>query len=199
MVEFDNLYTIEQVGVWWASHQHTFSVDLSIDGNNWITVIPSRISANSEGSTPVYELFPITPMLAKYIRINIETTSAPSSHIFQSSVAELEAYMMPPTGINDICIEVPNFYKLHPNYPNPFNPVTTISYDLPERRAVNLAIFDLLGREVLTLENGVVEPGYHTMQWDGLDNAGQPVAAGVYLYRLKAGDFTQMRKMVLMK
>ncbi len=91
-IEFDQIYAIDSVGVLWASHQHTFSISLSTDGNSWTTVVPSRLSNNSEGSQPVHESFTISSTNAKYIKIDITTTSAPYSHIFQASVGELEAY-----------------------------------------------------------------------------------------------------------
>jgi len=91
-VKFDKVYEIEQVGVWWASHKHTFSIELSLDGNNWTEVVSSRSSNNSEGSAPVHELFPIDLTKAQYIKLKISSTSAPSSHIFQASVGEIEAF-----------------------------------------------------------------------------------------------------------
>lgn len=91
-IEFDKTYTIDSVGIWWASHRHTFSISVSTDGTNWNTVVPSRVSINSEGSQPVHESFSISSASAKYIKIDITTTSAPASHIFQASVGELEAF-----------------------------------------------------------------------------------------------------------
>jgi hypothetical protein len=90
-------------------------------------------------------------------------------------------------------------FALHQNYPNPFNPSTTIRYDLRERAQVSLVIYDLLGREVRQLVNSVQESGYKTIIWDGKDAQGQRVPAGVYLYRLKAGDFVQTRKLAVLK
>ena len=91
-VEFDQVYNIDVIGIWWGSHQHDFSISLSLDGNNWTTVVPSQLSNNYEGSAPVYELFSINSTNAKYIKIDITSTSAPPSHIFQASVNEIEAY-----------------------------------------------------------------------------------------------------------
>jgi len=94
---------------------------------------------------------------------------------------------------------IPEAYTLHQNFPNPFNPVTTIQYDLPERSDVLLTIYDILGRQVRTLVRGVEEPGYRSIVWDGSDDFGGPVSTGVYLYQIKAGDFTQTRKMLLLR
>jgi len=90
-VEFAQVYNIDSIGVWWGSHQHDFTISLSIDGDNW-TLVENGTSNNSEGSSPVYELFPINSTDAKYVKIDITSTSAPSYHIFQAIVNEIEAY-----------------------------------------------------------------------------------------------------------
>jgi hypothetical protein len=91
-------------------------------------------------------------------------------------------------------------YVLHPCYPNPFNPVTTISFDLPESAVVRLTIHDVAGRLVRTLVAAeTVGSGRHEMVWNGRDEGGQVVAAGVYFYRLDAGAYTETRRMALVK
>ena len=94
--------------------------------------------------------------------------------------------------------QIPNKVVLHQNYPNPFNPVTTLRYDLPENSFVNVTIYDMLGREVITLVNGEQGSGYYQSVWDGTDNYGEKVSASVYLYRIQASDFVQTKKMVLL-
>ena len=94
--------------------------------------------------------------------------------------------------------QIPNKVVLHQNYPNPFNPVTTLRYDLPENSFVNVTIYDMLGREVITLVNGEQASGYYQIVWDGTDNYGEKVSASVYLYRIQASDFVQTKKMVLL-
>ncbi|MBD3368511.1 MAG: T9SS type A sorting domain-containing protein [Candidatus Eisenbacteria bacterium] len=89
---------------------------------------------------------------------------------------------------------------LRGNYPNPFNPVTLIQYELPRPSNVTLTVFDLSGREVRTLEAGAALPaGRHTTAWDGRDDAGRDVASGVYYYRLAVGGETFSNSMVLLK
>ena len=91
-------------------------------------------------------------------------------------------------------------FELHPCHPNPFNPMTTISYDLRERVPVTLAIFDVTGRRVKTLVNGEdTNAGRYEQVWDGRDETGRAVASGVYFYRLDAGGDTATRRMVLVK
>jgi flagellar hook assembly protein FlgD len=97
-------------------------------------------------------------------------------------------------------VQKPDAFLLHQNYPNPFNPGTQITFALPRAGVVTLQVYDLQGREVKTLVNQRRAAGTHTVRWDGTDEAGNPVASGVYLYRLHVGNnFVQTRKMVLLK
>lgn len=94
---------------------------------------------------------------------------------------------------------VPKSYALHQNYPNPFNTSTEIRYQIPEDGRVVLKIFNTLGQEVRTLEDAKHEAGEYEALWDGRDDQGREVASGLYFCRLKAGDFTAVKKMVLVK
>lgn len=90
-------------------------------------------------------------------------------------------------------------FTLHPAYPNPFNPSTTIAFDLPARKRVTLAVYDVLGQPVATLVEGPRDAGRHAVVWDGRDQRGLPVASGVYLVRLGSGDVAQTQKVVLLR
>ena len=94
---------------------------------------------------------------------------------------------------------IPAAYALHQNYPNPFNPVTTLRYDLPTEDYVTITIYDLNGKEISQLVNTNQPAGQKSVQWNATDRFGKPVSAGVYLYQIQAGEFTQTRKMVLLK
>jgi len=94
---------------------------------------------------------------------------------------------------------LPATYNIHQNYPNPFNPVTTLRYDLPEQANVNIIIYDMLGRQVRTLLNQTQDAGYRSVIWNATNDYGNPVSAGVYLYKIQAGEFVQTKKMVLLK
>ena len=89
---------------------------------------------------------------------------------------------------------IPSEYALRQNYPNPFNPSTTITYDLRSAGHTTLVVYDVTGREVAALVDGVQQSGVHSVRFDG---AG--LASGVYFYRLQSGDFTRTAKMVLLK
>ena len=94
---------------------------------------------------------------------------------------------------------IPVTYALHPNFPNPFNPETTISYDLPEPERIRLSIYDTPGQLVRLLLDEVRSAGVHTVVWDRTDEAGQHVASGVYLCCLEAGKFTAVRKLLVVR
>ncbi|MEJ2634026.1 MAG: T9SS type A sorting domain-containing protein, partial [Calditrichia bacterium] len=90
-------------------------------------------------------------------------------------------------------------YMLENNYPNPFNPTTTIGYALPRAGQTTLIIYNLLGQKVRTLINSNHEAGKFQITWNGLDDNGRSVGSGVYLYRLKSGNFAQVKRMLLLK
>ncbi len=94
---------------------------------------------------------------------------------------------------------VPESYGLGQNFPNPFNPVTQINYQVPQDGRVRLVVYNLLGQEVRRLVDGRVEAGFYQMVWDGRDALGRSVSSGVYFYRMVAGEFSQVRKMVFLK
>ena len=106
---------------------------------------------------------------------------------------------------------IPNVYLLGQNCPNPFNSTTTIRFSLSGRDGRSetggriipihtiLGIYNVLGQEVRTLLDDPHEPGYYTVSWDGKDNKGKEVSSGIYLYWIKAGDFVQAKRMLLLK
>lgn len=90
-------------------------------------------------------------------------------------------------------------FVVHENYPNPFNPATTIAYELAERSDVQIRIVDVNGREIRSWTHNGKEQGYHEMTWVGLDESGVSVSAGLYLLNVQAGNQTQSRKLLLLK
>tara|TARA_B100001013_G_scaffold333198_1_gene249982 strand:- start:871 stop:2523 length:1653 start_codon:yes stop_codon:yes gene_type:complete len=93
----------------------------------------------------------------------------------------------------------PITYSLYNAYPNPFNPFTTLRYDLPEDAMVNITIYDMMGRNVKTMVNSQQNAGFKSIQWDATNDAGAPVSAGLYLYTIESKQFRQTKKMVLLK
>ena len=95
---------------------------------------------------------------------------------------------------------IPERLALGYNQPNPFNPTTTIRYSVKERALVTLRIYNVAGQLVRTLVNDIKEPGaIHGTAWDGRNEAGRSVSSGVYFYKLVTKDFTQTKKMMLLK
>jgi len=101
--------------------------------------------------------------------------------------------------IIDIGLPAPTEFSLQQNYPNPFNPTTNIRYDIAERGDAYLVIYNMLGQEVRSLVNGNQDVGRYEVSWNGLDNSGQPVATGIYIYHLQAAGYSKTIKMAYIK
>ncbi len=108
---------------------------------------------------------------------------------------------LPETGVREMgeVETVPERFVLLQNYPNPFNPATNIQFMIPEPAQVKIEIFNVLGKKIVTLVDEKLGAGHKIVEWDGKDDQGIEVSTGIYFYRLKAGEFTQTRKMVLLK
>ena len=94
---------------------------------------------------------------------------------------------------------IPTSFALYQNYPNPFNPRTEIRFDLPEEGYVELAIFNLMGQKIRTLNSNPMTPGYHAIVWNGTNDIGSHVATGIYFYSLSSGAFHSTKKMLYLK
>jgi len=103
-------------------------------------------------------------------------------------------------GNHDISfVPIPEKYTLHQNFPNPFNPLTKIKYDLVNNGDVSIVILDITGRQVNQILNGKQEAGYHSIIWNGRNAQGKNVGAGVYFYMIQTKEFRQVKKMLLLK
>ena len=94
---------------------------------------------------------------------------------------------------------LPDVFALHNNYPNPFNPVTNITYDIPEVANVSLEIYNVMGQKVRTLASGSHEPGRYRVLWNATNDFGEGLSSGMYIYKIQAGDFVSVKKLILMK
>ena len=99
-----------------------------------------------------------------------------------------------PIGIQNITSELPTEYKLHQNFPNPFNPVTNINFDIIKSGVVKITVYDLLGREVETLVNQDMSPGRYKLDFNAAN-----YASGMYLYKITTNDFVDVKKMLIVK
>ena len=130
----------------------------------------------------------------------VSTKRTPSSNPDQIEYWSLSASINGSPGNDDIVSNltynknIPNSIQLHQNFPNPFNPTTTINFDLPNKGKVTLNIFNVLGENITTLYNGQMEAGYHVVEFSSSN-----YSSGVYFYRLQVGDFVDTKKMLLLK
>ena len=174
-----NVYTLE-----WTSEQMIFSVNGYVhytynpdiqNSETWPFDSPQYLLMNIAIETSIASSFTETEMELDYVRV------------YEASILSSQAET------------VPNDFNVIQNNPNPFNPVTTLRYKLPRESFVNITIYNMLGNLVNNLVSQKQIAGYKSVQWNATNNKGQPVPAGLYLYTIQAGEFTQTKKMVLLK
>ena len=100
---------------------------------------------------------------------------------------------------NDVLSEMPTEYELFNNYPNPFNPTTTIKYSVPKVGNVKLRVYNMMGQLIKTLVNDTKAPGFYNIEWNGTNESNSRVASGIYFYRFESGNFVANNKMILIK
>jgi hypothetical protein len=185
---------------------------VSADTNSgWASVIipeGQRPVITSGSFFVVLYWFPASPAMPG---VGTDTTSvAPNRSVwydnafgwyyFDNGNFMFRAGVQSPTGVTELAgSSTPSSWELEPNYPNPFNPSTIISFSLPSQSYVQLRIHNILGQAVRDLYAGNLSEGHHSFSWDGRDAAGSPVNTGVYFYTLHTNSFTQTRKMLLLK
>jgi CSLREA domain-containing protein len=126
------------------------------------------------------------------VKLNLASAFTGSIPISKAAIGHVPVEQEQPAAL-------PASFQLLQNYPNPFNPTTTIRYTLPQQTNVTIAIYNVLGQEVTRLVDGVQPQGYHETSWNGRNGNGLSVSSGIYFYRMKAGDFVEIKKMILMK
>lgn len=137
----------------------------------------------------------VTRTVSGNFTLKVEVTGANGVKVTQTK--NITSGLLEPKMIAENAI--PEEFILGSNYPNPFNPSTTLQYGLKENTHVVLTIYNMLGQEVRTLVNEVQTAGYKAVQWDGKNNAGTQVPSGIYIYKLQAGSFVSSKKMLLVK
>ncbi len=165
--------------------------DTDEDGHNEVAVSISGVP----DSVYVYnEVF--NPADSSYTR----TTESAVPHPFRSFMLVLSGEGLTPTFITGDKVIVPSDFELHSNYPNPFNPSTTFSFELPLDKRVSVKVYDVTGRLVRTLINDEqFAEGTHSVTWDGFSDSGMAVSSGQYVYTLEWGQFRHSRSMVLVR
>lgn len=182
--------------------QNTGDASMLIQVNS---VLPFRISPNETQNLNMvlspgesYELVvsvsyeDMSPGLA-YNETLMITTDSPSTPVHEIALQVLAGIVDNDDNLN------PMVTTLKGNYPNPFNPSTTIAFSLKEASPVQIQIFNIHGQVVRTLVNNQMNAGHHSVEWNGRDNSGRGVASGIYFYRMRAGNYNDTRKMMLVK
>ncbi len=137
---------------------------------------------------------------ATFARFRFSTVD-PRSHSGLAIDGEVEDYAIEirPTFVDREKDTIPVRFELQQNYPNPFNPVTKICYSLPRAEQVRLTVFNLSGQKVAALVDEARPAGFHQVIWDGRDAAGRISSSGIYLYRIEAGEFNAVKKLLFLK
>lgn len=154
-------------------------------------------------------VFRVDDPTIKTIDLAITTTTNPDHSLMfihndadgqlKADAPELSGLSVTLSGKEGGTIMLPKEFALRQNAPNPFNPTTSIAYDLPKATNVRLDIFNVLGQKVVTLVDGFQNAGTQNVIWDGRDQSGSSVASGIYFYRISAGDFSATKKMMMLK
>ena len=171
--------------IWNASSGATsYRVQLSTDStfNTNLLVNDSTVTSTSRAVTG------LTGITKYYWRVNAKNVAGTSGY---SAIWHFTVGLV---GFSQNTNEIPTVYKLYNNYPNPFNPTSTIKFDIPKATDVKMVVFNVLGQEVSTLLNMHLAPGSYSVIWDATNDP-----SGVYFYRISAGTFTDIKKMVLVK
>ncbi len=183
--------TVSRVVVKWNSTNYakTYAIQTSTTGSTFTTVYTDN-AGNGGDDTCVF-----TSASVQYVRIEMSTYYKTYYQLKEFEIyASASKADEPIAGNSDLAMTLPEEISLQPNYPNPFNPSTTISFVLPARMRVTLKIFNLAGQEVATLVDGEQEGGRHQVVFDAA-----PLTSGVYFSVLQAGQQRQMRRLTLLK
>ena len=124
------------------------------------------------------------------------TRSNPGQIAFDQTEPEFERISVAVASLGDV---LPTEFSLSQNYPNPFNPTTDINFSLPQDARVSLEVYNVLGQRVNTLVDGQLPAGNHTVTWNGTNADGGQVSSGVYFYKISAENFSETKKMMLLK
>ena len=176
------------------SGMNSLMFDVESDAD-WLTVYPLTNSLESQ-STEVIDFLVNATAIDTGQYYQTITISYPESNIPNLTI-NLEINVE--GGLVGIDETLPFVYSLQQNYPNPFNPTTTIQFSVPDRSKTELKVFDIMGREVITLVNQTLEPGYHQIIWNGRNGFGQSIASGMYFTVMRSENFKAVKKMVLLK
>jgi len=181
-----------------ASYEIRFSLNAITEQNfNSATLCLSSPDPAACGEEQTHTLCELNPGEMYYVALRAYDESGNPSPL--SNIDTAIAYFSLISDVDDDNDQIPDHFELSQNYPNPFNPQTEIRFSLPRSSNVNLSIFNTAGQKVATLVDRSMPAGEHVVRWSGVGDHGRNVATGVYFYRLLAEDFSDSKKMVLLK
>jgi len=187
----DTAFTVRNIG--FATDSITILLDpVNVIPETAVGVTPTSFYLAPGDSQKV--TFSIQPQLLVPQYYQTMITVQPKSGLGQGSLSKSFAFQIVIASAVSTSTEIPKEFALDQNYPNPFNPSTTFRYGLPHKTTVQLTVFNTLGQSVSTLVNGEQDAGYHEVKFEG-----SGLSSGVYFYRLQAGDFTQTKRLLLLK
>lgn len=174
---------------WETAYGKEYSIQVSDDNIFWRTIITQT---NGQGGTEQFDV----KESARYLKIYGTKRGTQYGY----SLFEIEIFNL--SGISSVDnseINLPFNYKLENNYPNPFNPTTTIHYEIPKAGNVKIEVYNSIGQHVVILNDSYQNAGKYSIVWNGHDSSGKVVSSGIYYYRMTADGFTLVKKMVMLK
>lgn len=190
-LDLGSVMEFNQIKLFWeTAYGKNYIIQVSDDQSNWKTIITK---VNGHGNIEKYDI----ETSGRYIKL----TGTERGTEYGYSLYEIEVYkLIKPVSVEDEKkSELPINFKLNNNYPNPFNPSTTIEYELPKEGIVKIEVYNSLGQLVKVLSDSFQNAGTHSVKWNGKDNYGSSVASGIYFYRMNTEGFTLVKKMILLK
>jgi len=163
----------------------------------WITVTPDTGRVSPGENQEINVMVDATDLESGTYNCNLIINS--NSPYADSIIVVPVELNVSPVGISENENNIPVTYNLSQNFPNPFNPETTIKYQLPQASDVKITIYNTMGQKVKELVNKHTQAGYHNVVWDGKSNQGTQVSSGIYFYQINAGDFNKTMKLLLLK
>jgi len=171
---------------WNYGRVYTYTILISSDNNNWITIVSQATSALNEEWT--IDEFPAVD--ARYVKVHfINNNQNDWAGLWEGEIWGISSTAVDPTNNG-----LPNEFSLHQNYPNPFNPSTTIRFSIPKDQPVKISIYNILGEHISELTNQEYDAGTYTIDFDG-----SALTSGIYFYSIETTEFIETKKMILMK
>lgn len=189
-IDFGQTIEFDQVVLHWeTAYAKTYQLQTSNDNSNWITIVNQP---DGNGNVESWEV----DASARYLRMYGTSRATEWGY----SLFEIEVYNTAGSSeIDDDNSAAPQKFGLLQNFPNPFNPATTIHYEVARPGNVTITIFNELGQQVLILTDDFHQAGQHAIRWDGKNLSGTPVPSGMYFYRMDTPGFTEVRKMLVVR